>query len=170
VNEPIDTTQGRWSVRRAHRGDFDAILDLRLAVQDLHHRAEPWRFRPAARDRLEEEVLGQMRDRRRQYLVATGADGEVAGYLCMRFVGSSENSVTHALSYVALEEVSVVSKHQRQGVARALCEEAARCARQKGLMVLRLGVAQFNEEAVAAYRALGYQTISQTMEIVLPDE
>lgn len=170
MTNALNATRGRWCVRGAEREDYEAIVDLHLAVQALHHRAEPSRYCPPSREEVEEEVAKRMRERRAQYLVATDASGRAAGYLRMVFVRPHETPFAPAVSYVEIDEISVARKQQRRGVARALCEEAARRARASGRSVLRLSVRQVNADALAAYRALGYRTVSQRMELVLPEE
>jgi ribosomal-protein-alanine N-acetyltransferase len=55
--------------------------------------------------------------------------------------------------------LAVGAAHRRQGVARALMDEAARRGREKGARLVTLEVRKGNEAAQALYRQLGYREV-----------
>jgi GNAT superfamily N-acetyltransferase len=94
----------------------------------------------------------------RTLLVAT-VDGTVAGTVDLIVV---RPSLTHGgRPWAAVENVVVDSRFRRQGVGRALMEEAARRAREAGCCKLQLLSNQRRTEAHAFYRAVGMEPSAQ---------
>ena len=59
---------------------------------------------------------------------------------------------------VELSSVYVESSHRRRGLARKLTAEVARFARDRGVDRVTLKTFVQNEEAVAAWRRMGFET------------
>jgi ribosomal protein S18 acetylase RimI-like enzyme len=68
-----------------------------------------------------------------------------------------------ARRYAEIDNMAVKRSAQRQGVGRALIDAAADWARGRKVTGLELNVYEFNEAAVALYRAAGFSTQHRRM-------
>lgn len=162
-----DDAHPAWSVRSATEADLPAITDLHVAVQALHREAEPELYKPAARSSIEPMVRARLSADDHAYLVATTEGGDVVGYALSVLRRRAETPLTRAATFVELDEISVADSHQRRGVARALCDAAARRAKTQGATTLRITVRHVNAAAQAAYEALGYHPTQHRLELKL---
>ncbi len=156
-----------WTVRTAERGDLAAITDLHLAIQALHHEAEPAYYRAPDRAAIEAMVRERMEQTPTPYLVAAPTSGPAFGYIHLVPRGDTGSPLTEPWSFVELNEIYVRPEHRKRGVARALCTELAHRARENGARAIRLTVRHFNTDAFAAYEALGYRPLQHRLELRL---
>ena len=69
--------------------------------------------------------------------------------------------------FAVVEDLVVCGSHRRRGIGRALLERAHQWAKAQGAVRIQLTVYEFNHEAMAFYRALGYQTLRRGLEAPL---
>ncbi|MGI6403543.1 MAG: ribosomal protein S18-alanine N-acetyltransferase [Oscillospiraceae bacterium] len=103
--------------------------------------SQPW-----SQTALEEELANPCAT----WLVAKDA-GQLLGYAGMHQV-LDEASVTN---------VAVDPAHRRKGVAKTLMLTLEEICRQKGASFLTLEVRASNQNAIALYRSLGFETVGQ---------
>jgi RimJ/RimL family protein N-acetyltransferase len=137
-------------VRRAEPGDAAALVELGRAVG-----SEPGRWlittddwRSAADERRYLRAL--RRYEHAAVFVAEASDGLIVGRL------SLARDQHPASAHVADLGLMVAATHRRQGIGRALLEEAVHWARERGVTKLELHVFPHNEAAIALYERLGY--------------
>lgn len=112
----------------------------------------------------EAEFAGIAADPDRTVLVAT-VDGAVAGTVDLLLV---RPSLTHGgRPWAAVENVVVDQGHHRQGVGRALMEEAARRAGEANCHRLQLLSSARRTEAHAFYRAIGMDATPRGFRLFL---
>ena len=138
-------------IRRAEPRDADALVRLGADVG-----AEPggWlitlgAWRSAADERRYLKAI--RRYPHAAVYVAEADDGRVVGRL------SLARDQHPASSHVADLGLMVARTHRRQGVGRALLEQAVAWAREVGVRKLELHVFPHNEPAIALYESLGFQ-------------
>jgi ribosomal protein S18 acetylase RimI-like enzyme len=90
-------------------------------------------------------------------LIAQAPSG-AAGFACLRVTPAIGTRTPHAL----LTELYVRASFRRQGVARALVQQAEALARQQGASALYLFTGQQNVGAQAFYERLGYEVLGVT--------
>jgi RimJ/RimL family protein N-acetyltransferase len=83
--------------------------------------------------------------------VAATPDGEIVGRL------SLARDQHPASSHVADLGLMVAAPYRRQGIGRALLEQATRWARAHGVTKLELHVFPHNEPAIALYESFGFE-------------
>lgn len=102
-------------------------------------------------------------------LVAEEA-GDVVGFLAC-FVG--EDILEADRREVVIEDLVIAAGRRRQGIGRALIEAARDFARSRAIRRLVVSVLTVNDDAVAAYRTLGFRpaflTLEQKVEAPDPD-
>jgi len=104
-------------------------------------------------------------ERMRETLSALGDDPDhilLAARIDGTCVGTATGVVCHGLyggfdSYVVIEDVVVDPLHRRCGVATALLGELERLAREAGCKQVILLTESVRDDAVALYRAAGYE-------------
>jgi GNAT superfamily N-acetyltransferase len=131
-------------VRDAEPQDFDVVTEL----LELLGRAQ---VTDATRDRCREIYAAQISDPAVKHLVAENDEGEVVGFCSLHF----RNRLNHATAQAWIPDLFVRESARRQGVARALLEEAERAAFERGCWDLTLESAYPRKEAHLAYANFG---------------
>jgi len=85
-------------------------------------------------------------------------DGQVVGYLCLWEVADE----------VHITNIAVRPECRRRGLARKLTAEVARFARDRGVDRVTLKTFVQNEEAVVAWRRMGFET--RALQMTAPPE
>jgi GNAT superfamily N-acetyltransferase len=132
------------TVRDAEPQDFDAVTRLlellgRAAVTD------------ETRDRCREVYAAQVSDPTAWHLIAENDEGEVVGFCSLHF----RNRLNHPTAQAWIPDLFVVDSARRQGVARALLEEAERHALERGCWDLTLESGYQRTEAHLLYANFG---------------
>ncbi|HOQ99329.1 MAG TPA: GNAT family N-acetyltransferase [Anaerolineae bacterium] len=151
-------------VRRARSEDYTALCGLLDEVDRLHRERLPAIFRvptgPARSPAYIEELL---RDPQALVLLAE-LDGRAAGCVVALLRSRPPLPFFVPASIVIVDSLAVDPAHRRLGIGRALLAEVDAWARQNGASSVELNVYEFNEDAIAFYRALGYETLMRRME------
>ena len=145
---------GKLEVRRAEERDLPACMAM---FRELNQLQDPWRvFEPrrGIEDEMARSYRAALEDPDALLLVAD-AGGEVVGMAAGHVHRPSTFSEQKA---VELSSVYVQSSHRRRGLARKLTAEVARFARDRGVDRVTLKTFVQNEEAVAAWRRMGFET------------
>jgi GNAT superfamily N-acetyltransferase len=131
-------------VRDAEPQDFDVVTEL----LGLLGRAE---VTDATRDRCREIYAAQISDPTVKHLVAETDDGEVVAFCSLHF----RNRLNHATAQAWIPDLIVRESARRQGIARALLEEAQNAALDRGCWDFTLESAYQRTEAHLVYSNFG---------------
>ena len=131
-------------IRDAEPQDFDAVTYL---LERLG-RAE---VTDATRDRCREIYAAQLSDPAVKHLVAEDDDGQVVAFCSLHF----RARLNHPTAQAWIPDLFVAESARRQGVARALLEEAERAAVDRGCWDLTLESAYQRTEAHLLYANFG---------------
>jgi ribosomal protein S18 acetylase RimI-like enzyme len=126
-------------IRAAQPGDIAALCRLETAVFPGD------RIAPASFRRLLSRPSAELR-------VAT-AGGDLLGYALLLF--------RKGTSVARLYSIAVAAEARGRGVGRRLMEDAARIARARGSLSLRLEVRRDNSAAIGLYEGLGYRVFGR---------
>lgn len=144
---------GRITIRRAEERDLRACLAM---FEELNRLQRPWRvFAP--RRRIKEEMARSYRaavEGRDAVLVVAEDSGILVGMAAGHVHRPSSFSEEAA---VELSSVFVRPSHRRRGLGRALTSEVARFARDCGVERVTLKTFAQNEEALEAWRRMGFE-------------
>jgi GNAT superfamily N-acetyltransferase len=131
-------------VRDAEPQDFDVVTEL----LELLGRAE---VTDATRDRCREMYASQISDPAVKHLVAENDAGEVVGFCSLHF----RKRLNHPTAQAWIPDLIVRESARRQGVARALLEEAERAALERDCWDLTLESGYQRTEAHIVYANFG---------------
>lgn len=154
-------------IREATPADYEALCALFQEADAQHREHLPHLFRPPpgpARDR--EHVLGLISAESAALLVAEDG-GELVGLVNVWVRETPDIPILVPHRFAVVDDLVVRSSHRRRGIGRALLERAHGWARAQGAVRIQLTVYEFNEEAMAFYRALGYQPLLRRLEAPL---
>jgi len=152
-----------FTIRQATAGDYDALCAIIDEVDTLHRDRMPHIFqKPPGPVRDKEYILGLLADDNVGLFVAE-AEGQVAGFvhILVRDTPPWPVLVPRRLAFV--DSLAVGQEFQRRGIGRALMDRAHLWAIAKGAVDVELNVFEFNQPALAFYRALGYETSTRRM-------
>jgi ribosomal protein S18 acetylase RimI-like enzyme len=154
-------------IREATAQDCDNLCELIGEVDALHRENLPHMFkRPAGPARDRDLLLGLIENRSVGLFIAE-VKGEVAGFVNVVLRDAAPLPIFVPRRFAVVDNLAVKKKFQRSGVGQALMAEAERWAKYNGAIEIELNVYEFNEEAIAFYERLGYETFSRRMSKVL---
>ena len=152
-----------FSIRPALAEDYEGLCQVFAEVDALHREALPHVFRAAdgpARSR--EYISGLLADENAALFVAESV-GEITGFV-FAFLRQAPDTPLHVpRRYAMIDTLAVKEKCRRAGLGRALMERAEQWGRDHGASEVDLSVWEFNQEAIAFYERLGYETTLRRM-------
>jgi ribosomal protein S18 acetylase RimI-like enzyme len=149
-------------IREAAASDF-GLCSLFDEVDSLHRTNLPHLFqKPVGRIRDRGYVRGLIADENVGLFVAEAA-GQLAGLVCVIVRNSPAVPLFVPRRYAVIDNLVVSKALRRRGIGRALMDRAQQWAEAQGADSVELTVWAFNEEALAFYRRLGFETASRTM-------
>lgn len=139
-------------LREARESDLDTIIDLIRGLAEYEREPEAVTF---DRDELRHHLFGP-----RPYaevLIAETETGASAGFALF----FHNFSTWTGKPGIWLEDLFVRPEHRRAGYGRALLNRLARLAIERGCGRLEWSVLDWNEPAIAFYRALGARAMDE---------
>jgi ribosomal protein S18 acetylase RimI-like enzyme len=156
-----------WIVREATRADYDGLCALLAEADALHREGAPHVFQePEGPARERAYVEGLIADPASAILVAQ-AGRRLAGAVCVFLRESPPVPIMVPRRYAVIDMLVVSASLRRRGIGRTLMEGAHAWAAARGVDTVELNVWEFNQAALAFYRALGYRTESRKMSVRL---
>jgi len=152
-------------VRKATLDDYDELCALIAEVDELHRSNLPQRFRePEGPTREWEYFRSVITDESVGFFVAED-DGELVGFVHVVVRDSRDFPILVPRRYAFVDSIAVREELRGTGIGRVLMERAHEWATSMGARAteMELNVFEFNEDAVAFYRKLGYRTICREM-------
>ena len=150
-------------IRPAAARDYEALLLLFEEVDALHRQHHPERFRkPAGPARERDFFLAALDDAHVGFFVAEDK-GELVGHVHIIVRETPPVPILKPRRLAYIDEIVVKVAYRGRGVGHLLMEQAEAWARTNGATAIELGVYEFNQEAQAFYRDLGYTTFHRRM-------
>lgn len=150
-------------IRKAMLQDYDELCGLMAEVDELHRINLPQRFRePEGPTREWEYFRSVIADENVGFFVAED-DGELVGFVHVVVRDSRDIPILVPRRYAFIDSIAVREELRGTGIGRALMERAHEWAVSMGAPKMELNVFEFNEDAVAFYRKLGYRTVWREM-------
>jgi len=150
-------------IRQANNHDYDALCTIIDEVDCLHRDHMPHIFqkpRGSVRDR--EYILGLLADEDIGLFVAE-VEGQVAGFVQVLVRDTPPWPILVPRRRAFVDSLAIRKEFRRRGVGRALMGQAHGWAVAKRAVDIELNVFEFNQPALAFYRALGYETSTRRM-------
>jgi diamine N-acetyltransferase len=143
-------------IRQAVPQDYEALLPLFEDIDALHRQQHPERFqKPAGPARDRDVFLTALADEQVGFFVAE-VSGELVGHLHVVVRETPPLPVLKPRHVAYINEIVVKAAYRGRGVGRLLMAQAEAWAKTNGATAIELGVYEFNQEAQAFYRDLGY--------------
>jgi ribosomal protein S18 acetylase RimI-like enzyme len=151
------------TIRAARARDYDQLCQLIDEVDALHRDNQPHVFRkPSGPVRDKGYILDLIAQEHMRLLVAEVA-GQLVGFLHILVTDAPDIPICVPRRYALVDNLVVSASWRRAGIGQALMQEASQWAAAKGAVEIELTVYDFNREAIAFYRSLGYETFSHRM-------
>jgi len=151
------------TIRRAAGEDYVALCSLFGIVDALHRARLPHMFQaPAGPARPREYMEALLADAQTAVFLAE-AGGRAVGCLVAMLRPRPPLPIFVPGQTAIIDTLVVDPTCRRQGIGRALMAAAEAWAEEQGAASLELNVYEFNEDAIAFYRALGYETLMRRM-------
>ncbi len=167
---PGEADTVEWHIREAVPSDYADLCTLFNEVDALHRTHLPWIFQqPVGPARDETYVHGLIADPSGSLFVAQVGD-RLAGMVSVVLREPAEIPLFVRRRYAVVNNLVVQAAFRRAGIGRALMDHAQGWAVAQGAECIELGVWEFNQGAIAFYRALGYETAMRRMSKRLPAE
>jgi GNAT superfamily N-acetyltransferase len=142
-------------VREALPSDVDTLGALAAQLQEQHVASRPEMFKPPNMDEIG-AWFRQLLEKPLVTIWVAAVDGTIRGYLITIISELSEGPFNFPRTWMQLDQIAVQKEHRRQGIARALVENALTYARTRGVADVELASWSFNQEAHRAFASLGF--------------
>lgn len=147
-------------VRSATLGDYREMCGLLAEVDELHRSNLPWMFKEPALEPRPVQFFEQLLGSSDSAVLVADSGARLIGVAAVLMRSSPDFAVFVRQSWAVLDNIAVATSWRRRGVGTALIRDAERWAEARGAHWLELGVYEFNDDARAFYRALGYLPVS----------
>ena len=156
-------------VRLATERDLDRINAIRAQVSALHAAGRPDVFKTGfcqeLRDRGRDLLEGENSD-----IFVVERDGTVCGMAGVEYLIRPESAYCWERKTYYIPEFGVDEAFRHQGIGRELLEFLRKDALDRGFSRMELDAWEFNEGALAFYKAVGFQTFREFLEWNLTED
>jgi diamine N-acetyltransferase len=149
------------STRRATPADAQLLGELNRDVQDLHHKAMPWLFKPSAAEQFSQDYFSGILAQSENWVVLALVDEVVVGYIYYGIREIAETALTYADASIYIHQISVKPALHKRGIGRALMAEVDGTASELGIEMVQVDFWAFNDEAREFYKHLGYSRYNE---------
>jgi len=152
------------TVRRGALSDYEALGVVFDEAEEYHRTALPQIFREPD-DRFPSRTLFDSWVRADDAEVFVAAHvGELVGFTAVQHSQTLEADALRSRKLAVVGLLAVRSSARRLGAGRAMMEATKEWAAERGLDAVSLTVWEFNASAIEFYEAIGFRTLSRTME------
>lgn len=153
-------------IRRAVKGDIQAIDKLLYEVHKVHSDARPDIFKAGAKKYTDDELTRILNDDDTPVFVAE-RDGSVVGYaFCIHRQFLNNNNMTD-IKTLYIDDLCVDEAVRGEHIGRQIYEYVLKFAKQNGYYNVTLNVWADNTNAVKFYEKIGMQIQKIGMEKIL---
>ena len=153
-------------IQKAKKEHAAQIVQLLKYICALHKKGRPDVFISDSPKYNEEEVRRLLDDEKTFICVALDGD-EVTGYLIAELKEGVPSRHMRGIKTLYIDDLCVKETRKRQGIGKALFEQARLTAREYNCERIDLNVWAFNETAISFYEKMGLTVSKMTMEYKL---
>lgn len=150
------------NVRDAIESDLESIAELLLVVHQMHVMAQPDTYRDISHAEAVDFLVTRLREPN-VYLRVAEVESVVEGYCFAEIQESPSTPILQPSEFIYVNELVVHPGSHRKGIGRSLVLDIKKLARQKGITQIKLDVGQFNPEARAFFKTLGFEVLREKM-------
>ena len=151
-------------IRFAKESELNRVNELRKQVNDIHVAGKPEVFKPGFGEELRDYIHEIWRDPEKEIIVAD-IDGKVCGFAIINHINRPENPFMKERDFLDVDEFCVDKAYRRQGIASELIAFIKDYARERGFSRIELNMWEFNQDALAFYEVVGFETYRRFMEM-----
>ena len=153
-------------IQKAKKEHAAQIVQLLKYICALHKKGQPDVFISDSPKYNEEEVRRLLDDEKTVIYVALDGD-EVTGYLIAELKEGVPSRHMRGIKTLYIDDLCVKETRKRQGIGKALFEQARLIAREYNCERIDLNVWAFNTPAIEFYRKMGLEISRMHMEMKL---
>jgi ribosomal protein S18 acetylase RimI-like enzyme len=153
-------------IQKAKKEHAAQIVQLLKYICALHKKGRPDVFISDSPKYNEEEVRRLLDDEKTVIYVALDGD-EVTGYLIAELKEGVPSRHMRGIKTLYIDDLCVKETRKRQGIGKALFEQARLIAREYNCERIDLNVWAFNTPAIEFYRKMGLEISRMHMEMKL---
>ncbi|MES2513749.1 MAG: GNAT family N-acetyltransferase [Bacteroidota bacterium] len=136
--------------------DYKLIAALNEEVQNLHASLHPEMFKPFVKSDMEKALENYLNEPNAYgYLVQK--DGIAIGCAVFFIREAKENAFHYTIKTLYVDQISVLTKHQRTGAGKMLMDQAEKLAKEKSIQKIELDHWSANVVAASYFRKSGYK-------------
>lgn len=153
------------NVRTARIDDVPRLIALNEFARQLHVDQMPEKFRSGV---PESEIAAAFEagiENAAEFWLVAEIEGEIAGFLNAVFRSREQTWCVAAVEICYLGGIVVAPEFRRRGVARSLVSALQDEANSRSVDEIELDVFRFNEQARAAFVSLGFEPVSERMQL-----
>ncbi len=139
-------------IRKLAESDYDAVLELYQALDELHVQARPDCF-VHQEDSYPKDAFLQNLANSIAFQLGAFVDGQLVGIV--RATLWEESEMIQGVRTVCLDDIYVLPAYRRRGIAAKLFSAVEAWAKEQGAIRLDLHVWAFNKDAITMYQAMG---------------
>jgi len=153
-------------IREAISTDFTLIGELYKQVDRMHHEALPKLFKSSSEiERLESYFEEILKNQNSSFLVAL-LNERIVGFIQLE-IKDTNHPLIQSYKFGHISELVINDELKRKGIGKSLLTESHKWFQLHGITEVNLMVFDFNKEAIAFYRNLGYVNKHITMTTLL---
>jgi len=142
--------------------DSKELAALNEAVQDLHCKLFPAKFKPFNIEKAEEAFNRLLSNSDFHALVAKVGNVSI-GYLLCFIKSTAENEFQYAVNVLHIDQISVNEKYRNAGVGQQLLERAIGLAQKNQISEIQLDYWEGNTEASSFFTENGFKAFNHRM-------
>jgi len=151
-------------IRSANNHDFEQVGAIFFEELQFHADLLPDRFRvaePMMTLAWFEEILQNPE----KALLVAEENGRLLGQILLIVSKTPDDPIIKPRKFVYVNELTVVASHRGQGIGQKLVAAAQKWVQARGIAEIELNVWETNDQALAFYEKLGFQTVRRRMWI-----
>jgi diamine N-acetyltransferase len=145
-----------FTIRKATKKDFKGLVKIYNELNILHSKGEPDVFVIKKETPQNLEFVGVILKNKDAVLFVAQSAGEIIGLIQANIMESPDIPIFVKRKYIHIEDICVEQKYRRSSVGKRLMESVEQWAVTKGISEIDLNVWDFNKNAMAFFKNIGY--------------
>jgi GNAT superfamily N-acetyltransferase len=158
-----ETQLASFTIRPAVTADYEQLCAIWEVGDALHREAHPEMFGSSGQPFVGRDSMAALIAGPDSTILVAVIGADVIGLITLAARRVAASAIKIERRYVEIENMAVRPLAQRQGVGRALMDQAAGWATTRGISDLELNVFAFNAAATAFYRDAGFSPVLHRM-------
>jgi len=133
-------------IRILETKDYDLLANLNEEIQTFHHNMQPNIFKPYDKEPIKDFFKNTLNAENVAAFIAQKNES-IVGYVLLFIIEVADNPFQYTRTFVLLDQILVLKKHQGKGVGKLLLETALSYAKEKNIDRIELNHWSLNASA-----------------------